>query len=362
MQNPPASISEGSPGDGRSASARIVAEWRLVSGGNLRRDPERRTLIACSGGCDSSALAIALAGRASPGSIIIGHIVHDLRPSEQAEADARTAESLAAKLGVQFVRASVAVRAAGGNLEAGARRLRYAALANLAREQSCPYVATAHHADDQLETLLMRLARGAGAKGLAGIARRRPIDRQTPVVQLIRPMLAVLHADAMAICRDAGWTWAEDQTNRDTTRLRAAIRHTVIPPLLAAAPGAAGRAVELAEHMRELGAMLDLEARKLASSARCTATDAKDQSHATRYDRKTLQSAPRPVLMTMLRSAIAESGASAMPGRMADRITQRSLRAAASFIQGTSGELREFQWAGVRLIVHGENAELVSFV
>jgi tRNA(Ile)-lysidine synthase len=358
MQNHPPATSDVSASGGRSSAARIVAAWRQVSGGKARRDPERRTLIACSGGCDSSALAIALASRASRGSIIIGHVVHDLRLPEQAEADARTAESLAAKLCVPFVRASVAVRAEGGNLEATARRLRYAALAKLAREQSCVYVATAHHADDQLETLLMRLARGAGAKGLGGIARKRPIDRGEPVVQLIRPMLAITHADAVAICQNADWTWAEDHTNQDTTRLRAAIRHTVVPPLLAAVPSAALRAVEAAEHMREIGVMLDTQAQELAGSALSASPDAAGSASRVRFDREALRHAPRPVLMAMLRESIARMDG----GESTDRITQRSLRAAACFIQGSSGELREFQWMGARLMVHGQNVELVSFV
>lgn len=245
---------------------RVVAAWRMLTGGAGVRDSHRRTLVACSGGADSSALAIALASASS--NIIIAHVLHDLRDMKTAAADRDSAAALSRMLEVPFVEARVRVRARAGNLEANARQSRYRALARLARSGECRFIATAHHEDDLAETVLMRLLRGAGPRGLSGIRSARPLSRD---VTLIRPMLGIGRSDAHAICRLADWQWVEDSTNADTSRLRAAVRHRVLPVLREIAPGF-GRRVRAAAHLQSQShdAMLAAAARFLAehSSAR----------------------------------------------------------------------------------------------
>ncbi|GJM18782.1 MAG: hypothetical protein DHS20C14_09950 [Phycisphaeraceae bacterium] len=219
----------------------VRAAWRRLTGGRGVRDEQRRTLIACSGGADSSALVLALAA-VDPGPVV-AHVVHDLRPREQTLADRDSVRGLVAGLGLDYVEAQIAVRDAAGNAEANAREARYAALERLAGEVGVGFVATGHHGDDQLETMLMRLVRGAGPGGLAGIHPTRALGPVT----LVRPMLGVTHAACEDACGRAGWVWREDATNDDTMRLRAAIRATVAPELRRLAPGLAGRLARTSE-------------------------------------------------------------------------------------------------------------------
>ena len=125
-----------------------------------------RILVAVSGGPDSMALLDVLA-RLGPklGFDIVAHGVdHGLRPEAAAELD--LAERNAAQLGVPFARTKVALKS-GGNLQARARAVRYAALEEAASAHSATLIATAHHADDRAETVLLRLLRGSGPRGLA---------------------------------------------------------------------------------------------------------------------------------------------------------------------------------------------------
>src|SRR5262249_13089156 len=143
----------------------ITRSWRSLTGGTSRgHDRARRTLIACSGGGDSCGLALALAAAISNPAdlLVIAHLVHDMRPESEPLAHRDAPRDLASALGLPFVERSIRVKTAGGNAEAVARRLRYQALAQLASEHGCPFIATAHHAQDQLETMLMALIRGSG--------------------------------------------------------------------------------------------------------------------------------------------------------------------------------------------------------
>src|SRR5437764_6265900 len=133
-------------------------------------------LVACSGGADSTALAIAAAARAADLSIrvVLGHVDHGLRPGSAQ--DAERVRMLAAELSVPSRNArldSLAAEVRALGLEAAAREARYAALVTLARESGCDRIATAHTRKDQAETILLRLGRGAGPGALAGIRRRR---------------------------------------------------------------------------------------------------------------------------------------------------------------------------------------------
>ncbi|MCA9279765.1 MAG: tRNA lysidine(34) synthetase TilS [Phycisphaeraceae bacterium] len=187
-----------------------------------------RTLIACSGGADSTALTLilALACRNSPDTLVLGHIVHDMREPSLAQQDADHVHAMGTALGIPVVTRSISCKDAGSNAESLARARRYDALHDIAYDHACPAIATAHHADDQLETVLMRLFRGSGLKGLSGIA---PIRRLSPDYSIIRPMLGISRADAVNICRLCNTDWQHDTTNDDLSRSRAYIRHTLAP-------------------------------------------------------------------------------------------------------------------------------------
>ncbi|MBS0191636.1 MAG: tRNA lysidine(34) synthetase TilS [Phycisphaerales bacterium] len=302
---------------------RVVSAWRTLSGGNEVRDQDRRTLVACSGGGDSSALVLALAGP----SVVVGHVVHDMRPPEESARCSGTARELAESLGLPFYQVSIAARQVGGNYEATARKLRYEALARMAAEQGCRYVATAHHAEDQLETLLLRIMRGVGPQGLGGIHARR---RLAGGVVLLRPMLAVSRAEGLALCRAMGVVWSEDTSNLDTTRRRAAVRSRVLPALLEIEPGVAAKAVECASLGRRTALHLNREAERLKARAASA-------QGAGVFDREILRSSDAIVLLTLLR-------------RLGPGAPQRALVAAARWIRSRSGERKEFKLGGTSLL------------
>jgi len=173
--------------------------------------------VAVSGGPDSTALLL-LAGAALRGRVDAATVDHGLRPENAREAE--DVARLCARLGVPH--ATLPVSLAAGNVQDAARNARYAALAAWAQERVLAAVATAHHADDQAETLLMRLNRASGVGGLAGVrARGRLAD--APVV-LIRPLLGWRRAELADIVSQAGVPVAEDASNTDDRFDRARLR------------------------------------------------------------------------------------------------------------------------------------------
>jgi tRNA(Ile)-lysidine synthase len=196
-----------------------------------------------SGGADSVALLRLLASGALgdlTGRLTVLHVNHMLR-GEDAEADAAFVASLAAELGVpcDVVRYDVAAyaEAEGLNLEDAGRRVRYR-FAEEALDARCDAlgvsreagrVAVGHTADDRLETFLMRLVTGSGAGGLVGLAPVRG--------RVVRPLIDAGRAEVVAYLRELGQSWREDATNRDTTRLRAWVRHELVPLIERQNPG-----------------------------------------------------------------------------------------------------------------------------
>lgn len=236
------------------------------------------------------ALVLVLAAAGVHGGVgAVAHVVHDLRCREEALADRNAAQALADAVGWPFLQREVRVvgevpglegerlksghGARNQNREAAARRARYAALAEMARERNAQYVAVAHHAEDQLETILMSLLRGA-ATGVRGMSARRPLSSSSPLLPklwLIRPMLcepAIDRATTQRICQLAGLRWQEDATNADTSRLRSALRHRIVPELQSIRPAVLGRALIAAERAGELDCLLHRRARILARRAR----------------------------------------------------------------------------------------------
>ena len=185
-----------------------------------------RVLVAVSGGPDSTGLLLALARlrRKLGVELIAAHINHRLRGAD-ADRDEACGAAGAAALGVAFVRDELpAGLGRGGNLEARARAARYAALRRLATAYGCTRIATGHTLDDQAETVLMRLIRGSGGRGLGAILPCRADG-------IIRPLIECRRADIEAVVRTAGLAYRVDQSNRDPRFLRTHVRERVLPLL-----------------------------------------------------------------------------------------------------------------------------------
>ena len=195
--------------------ARFAADCtRLWQAGDL---PGMKLGLAVSGGPDSLALLL-LAHAARPGSIEAATVDHGLRAGSAGEAEA--VARLCERLGVPH--RTLAVTVADGNLQDEARKARYTALGTWAQERGIYALATAHHADDQAETVLMRLNRASGLAGLAGI---RSVGHW-PLTGLIllRPLLGWRKAELAAIVERAGLAAAQDPSNTDPRFDRARVR------------------------------------------------------------------------------------------------------------------------------------------
>lgn len=199
----------------RGQVARFTAECtRLWPAGDR---PGVKLGLAVSGGPDSLALLL-LASAARPGAVEAATVDHGLRP--EAAAEAEMVAELCARLGVPH--RTLAVRLAPGNLQDQARRARYDALGEWARERGAQALATAHHADDQAETVLMRLNRASGLAGLAGI-RARGTWPSTGLT-LFRPLLGWRKAELKALVASTGLIPAQDPSNADPRFDRARLR------------------------------------------------------------------------------------------------------------------------------------------
>lgn len=175
-------------------------------------------VVACSGGSDSLALLVLAAARGlAPVAV---HVDHGLRPGSAAEAE--VVRAAAARVAAGFRATQVHV-APGANLEARARDARYEALERERVAVGAEVILVAHTADDQAETVLLQLLRGAGSAGLAGMARRRG--------RIVRPLLRVRRHELAAVCAEAGLVPIDDAMNHDLAYRRAWVRHDVLPRL-----------------------------------------------------------------------------------------------------------------------------------
>lgn len=206
--------------------------------------PRREPIgLAVSGGPDSLALLI-LAAAARPGEIHAATVDHGLRPDSASEA--KLVAGLCAKLGVEHSILTVEwEEKPETGLQAQARQKRYALLSEWASEGGIKLLATAHHLDDQAETFLMRLNRGAGVRGLASM---RPLAR-APVgqVPLARPLLGWRRSDLEQLCAAAGLTPAQDPSNSDEQFERARMRSALAAAEWLDPVGIAASAAHLAQ-------------------------------------------------------------------------------------------------------------------
>lgn len=190
-------------------------------------------LLACSGGADSTFLA--LAWRESAGLPPAITVVVDHGHREGSAEDAEKARSRLKLLGLDAEVARADPPAAAGANEEALRGVRYAALTAAAHRHDAACVLTAHTADDLAETVLLRILRGTGLRGLAGIPARRAL---APGVELLRPLLGMRRATLRETLRQRGVEWWEDPSNADPTHnARARLRERVLPELAELATG-----------------------------------------------------------------------------------------------------------------------------
>lgn len=221
----------------------------------------RRVLVAFSGGLDSTVLLHALYRTGVAGEIAALHVDHGLH-DDSAVWSAHCADAARA-LGVEFIARRVELPAARGqSLEAVAREARYAVLA--AAVAPGEVAVTAHHADDQLETVLLRLMRGTGVRGLTAIHALAPLGGGW----LARPLLDFSRGEIEAEARRLGLHWLEDPSNTDMRFDRNFLRARVLPALHERWPKAGPAASRLARQMAEADTVLDeAAARDLAITA-----------------------------------------------------------------------------------------------
>lgn len=215
----------------------------------LLPEPGVPVVVAVSGGADSVALWSLLAG-AGRWPLVVWHLDHALRA--ESAADAASVQALAGRLparAVEIERREIAslARAWGCGLEEAGRRARYAGLEACARRHGAPAVATAHHRDDQAETVLHQLLRGAGPHGATGMPARRAL---APGIAVVRPLLGAPRRDLRAHLAAAGLDWREDASNGDCGFHRNWLRHRVLPDLERGAPGLVEELVAAAERAR----------------------------------------------------------------------------------------------------------------
>ena len=281
-------------------------------------DGARHAVIAVSGGVDSMTLLHLLrfgAAEQSP-SLHAAHLDHRMRSGSAA--DAEWLGEVCARWGVEFHLRAVATPV---RTEAEGRELRYAFLAEVAKSLGAgAVVLTGHNAADQAETVLFRIARGSGPRGLGGIDPGRP---PAP----LRPLLPFRRAGIEAYAAAHEVPHREDPTNRDPRWTRNRIRHEVLPALEAAVPGATAALTSLAGTSRVESAALDqLLDERIAALA--LAVPAPVPQPALSFDRDALAAIPDHLLTVLLRRAARRMGAS--PGRAATAALLSFVREGAS--------------------------------
>ena len=229
-----------------------------------------RVLCAVSGGADSICLLHLLHSLSAEGGfqVAAAHYHHGMR-GEAADADAAFVESFCKERDIPCVveKGDVYGEAARRNLgvEETGRELRYQFLRRTAAELGCDRIATAHNADDNLETLLLHLTRGAGLHGLAGIPPRRG--------DIVRPLLTTPRADIEAYLEEHGLTHVEDCTNADPRYARNRLRRQVIPVLRQLNPRLTERSVETLGYLRADNDYLNAQAAQACAHARWAEDD-----------------------------------------------------------------------------------------
>jgi tRNA(Ile)-lysidine synthase len=315
----------------RDQLERTIRRHAMLAGGET-------VLVAVSGGADSVALLHLLLSLAPAWQLRLHalHVDHQLRANSAADAD--FVKKLGSRLGVRVDVATVAVDRQG-SLEAAARAARYAALEECAARVGAERIAIGHTADDQAETVLMRLVQGAGVRGLSGIPPvRGPI---------IRPLIELRRSALETELKRAGLSWVEDETNRDPKLLRNRIRHELLPLLSDSYnPEVAAALVRMASLARETVRALD----QTAGDELDRLTVWNDRGATLRL--AALRALPRPVAAEVLRQVAGRLGSRAPLRAWAHRGLKR--------VVAIPAPRRPFRLGGVTVEVSGAFARLAT--
>lgn len=269
---------------------------------DCRADAGDRVAVAVSGGADSVALAWLLGELAARdrGPALAGliHLNHQLRGVDS-DADESFVRDLAGRINapVMAARVDVAARAreARVSIEVAARHARYEFFETAATSFGATIIATGHTMDDQAETVMLRLLRGAGTRGLSGIRARR--DR------VIRPLIHCRRADLRTFLQSRGETWREDVSNEDVSIARNRIRHELMPVLSAVAPGGVRALARLATFAQDDEAALMQAATEIAPSLVLS----KEAGNGIELDAAMLSLMPAALARRLIRAMAAES-------------------------------------------------------
>ena len=252
---------------------RTLSPWKLAE------LPQTETvLLGLSGGADSRALLHLLSEQARRDgfSVVTAHVNHGIR-GDEADRDAAFCKRLAELYGWEFLSLKADVPALakenGRSLELEAREVRYAFFRQIMAKRNIRILATAHHADDNLETVLFRICRGTGLHGLVGISASRPFANG----MLVRPLLPFSKREILAFCREEGLEFVIDSTNECADCSRNQIRLEVIPPLENRFPSVQNNVYRMTKGLsddqdfleREAAAFFESHFRKGGISAAC---------------------------------------------------------------------------------------------
>ncbi len=236
---------------------------------------EDKVLLAVSGGADSTALLYAVCALKAEGvmggELVCAHVNHQLRGAE-ADADEDFVVREAAGLNVPVMTRRVDVREYAHknklSIETAGRELRIEGLVDIAKANNCNMIATAHQKDDNAETILQRLTRGTGYRGLGGIWPKKTFEMG---VTFVRPLLCVTRAEIIEYLEERGTAWRVDRTNIDYSYRRNFIRHRLMPELQRRCSGSVVEQLhKLSESARKFyGMVCDCAEKVWAKSAEC---------------------------------------------------------------------------------------------
>ncbi len=239
-------------------------------------------LIGLSGGADSTAMLhmLSVYAKSNGTPLYAAHLNHGIR-GDEADRDELFCKGLAERCGITFISKKVNIpeiaKISGESIESAARRIRYEFFSDIMREQGIQILATAHNADDNLETIVFNLSRGTGLRGICGIPERRPCEGGL----VIRPILSMEKSEILEYCKKNSLDFVTDSTNTDTDYTRNKIRSEIIPVMREINSGAVKNAYRASQSLYEDSVCLDelahrfikeldtdggIEAQKLCSS------------------------------------------------------------------------------------------------
>ncbi len=265
-----------------------------------------KILIAISGGADSVALLNVLVRLKQDGAIGVklaaGHVNHNLRGG-QSDGDSEFVSELCKKLGIEVLTRSVDTteyaRVNKLSIETAGRDLRFNALCEMCRQAGGEAIVTAHHKDDNAETMIHRLMRGTGFRGLGGIW---PVKEFGESIEVVRPLLCVGRKDIEKYCNDNDLTWRTDSTNAETVYTRNKIRHLLLPDVQKDCQGdLAEKLFELSLRSQKLYAKIEARAEQSLSEMIVESSEGVvlDRNRLTQLDRLTAVEVVRRVLTSI---------------------------------------------------------------